>query len=106
MEKLIKALNRCAEVCDACAKSCLDEKQFVRMQHCILQTAACRYVCLYISDRLKVDPDDAAGYLIFGQKVCDACAHECSKYPHPHCVRCAQECARCAAICLQPFSIR
>lgn len=97
----IQACNACADACDHCSVSCLDESNIAHMVRCITLDMDCAALC-----RL------AAGYMARGSEnisticqacadICNACADECEKHDHEHCKQCAQACRNCAEACRQ-----
>lgn len=100
-QSCIAACYACADACDHCAVSCLQEPEPRHMARCIALDMDCAQLC-----RL------AAGFMARGSaldsevcavcaQACNACARECEQHPMDHCQACAEACRRCAAECSQ-----
>ncbi len=98
-EEVILQLQRCITACEACASLCLDEDDVTPMAHCIELDRDCSDVCTLAANLLIRASEYSHEFLAFCEKVCRACAEECSKHEHEHCKKCAAECTKCAEAC-------
>jgi hypothetical protein len=96
---LIQQLLECANACENCGASCLDEKDVTAMAHCIELDRDCAEMCFLGAKLLIRDSEFSHEFLAFCEKVCRSCADECGKHEHEHCKRCAEECLKCAEAC-------
>ena len=98
-EKLVTVAGKCAEACERCAASCLDEADIAAMTDCIKLDRDCAEVCRLISSvgaRGSRFTTLLAAVLV---DVCKACAEECARHDMDHCRVCASACRACAVAC-------
>lgn len=89
----------CADACDHCAVSCLNEQDPKSMARCIALDMDCAQACrLAASLMARGSPNDSAA-CAFCALLCEACTEECSRHPMDHCEACALACRRCAQAC-------
>jgi len=98
-EALIRQLLDCAQACESCGASCLDEQDVTPMAHCIELDRDCADLCYLAARMLTRDSEFAHELLALCEKACRHCAQECGKHHHEHCKRCAEECRKCAEAC-------
>lgn len=96
---LIAQLLDCAEACETCASSCLDEIDVTPMAHCIEIDRDCADICILAAKLLARDSEFVHGLLATCEKACSRCADECSKHDHMHCIRCGEIAEMCAQAC-------
>lgn len=96
--ELIRVMGECVNTCNHCFSACLKEDDVKMMAACIKLDKECAEVCsftiLMLHNGMFIDK-----YLELCKSVCEACAEECGKYPHEHCVKCAEKCRECAEKC-------
>lgn len=90
----------CADACDHCAVSCLNEPDPKPMARCIALDMDCAQTCrLAAALMARGSPNDSAARA-FCALVCEACAEECARHSMmEHCQACALACRRCAQAC-------
>ncbi|WP_336204440.1 four-helix bundle copper-binding protein [Nonomuraea sp. LPB2021202275-12-8] len=102
----VHALFDCAQICTACAGSCLGQEQLALLRTCIRTALDCADLCeataRALSRRLGYDADLTRAQLRACIEICFRCAEECERHAseHEHCRVCAEDCRRCAASCL------
>lgn len=96
---LIEQLLNCAEACENCGASCLDEEHVTPHAHCIELDRDCADICFLAAKLLIRDSELAHDFLTICEKACRLCAEECSRHEHEHCKKCAEECIKCADAC-------
>jgi hypothetical protein len=98
---LIKTLNDCAAACNHCADACLDEENIAHMVDCIRTDRVCAETCSSTAKILSMSFGPLDELLKFCERVCGACAEECSQHDHDHCQACAKACKTCQEACLR-----
>lgn len=98
-QKLIHALGNCINHCNYCADACLDEEDVKMMVDCIRLDRVCAEVCSSLNQILVTGYSDVDDLVRYCQKICNACADECSKHTTQHCKDCAEACRACAEEC-------
>lgn len=95
----IAACYACADACDLCAVSCLNEPEPQHMARCIVLDMDCAQTCRLAAGFMARGSgfDNAACALCAG--ICEACAAECEKHDTDHCQACALACRLCAEEC-------
>ncbi|MEO7497649.1 MAG: four-helix bundle copper-binding protein, partial [Massilia sp.] len=91
--------NACADTCDRCAASCLQEQDVGMMAHCIALDMDCAQLCRLAASYMARGSERAAAVCRACAEVCEACGEECGKHQMDHCQQCAQACRACAAEC-------
>ena len=97
--ELISALGNCINHCNYCADACLEEENVKMMVNCIRTDRVCAEVCSTLAQVLATKFEDVDDLVRYCQKVCNACADECSQHDHKHCQDCAEACRKCAEAC-------
>lgn len=98
-QNLIHALGNCINHCNHCADACLDEDDVKMMVKCIRLDRVCAEVCSTLNQVLATGYSDIDDLVRYCQKICTACAEECSKHEAQHCKDCADACRKCAEAC-------
>lgn len=98
-EHCINACNKCADTCDHCSVSCLEEPGVEKMTRCIRLDMDCAAVCRLAAGAMARDSEYASSICRLCAELCEACAEECEKHNHNHCRECAQACRECAKAC-------
>lgn len=99
-EALTQKLLECANACDHCAASCLEEANVEMMAECIRLDMECAAICKATAQLVHLGSNHANAACQLCADICNACAEECEKHDHDHCQRCAAECRHCAEQCL------
>jgi hypothetical protein len=91
----------CAALCTSCADACMAED--MDMRQCIRSCLDCADVCTATASlairRTGRNAEVLRMMLETCERVCVACASECARHSHAHCVLCAEMCQECAADC-------
>lgn len=95
----IEACNACADVCDFCAASCLQEQDVKMMARCIALDMDCAQICRLAAGYMARGSEFAKAVCKLCADVCEACSGECRKHQMSHCQQCAAACQRCADEC-------
>lgn len=100
----IAACYACADACDHCATSCLQEDYVEAMATCIHLDRFCAEICrMAASFMAKTSGVGHEGYVNqlceLCAQICDDCAEACEKHEAEHCKACAAACRTCAAEC-------
>ena len=98
-KELTHTLYDCINHCNYCADSCLEEEDVAKMRDCIRTDRVCAEVCSSLSQILATSYPDILGLVEYCEKICRACARECAKHEHGHCLECAEACRKCAEAC-------
>lgn len=98
-ESCIEACNVCADVCDHCAASCLQENDVKMMARCIALDMDCSQICRLAASYMARGSEFVTAICHLCAEMCEACADECAKHQAQHCQECAQACRRCADEC-------
>lgn len=98
--KLIQVINQCADTCDYCASSCLQEKDVTMMANCIRLDMECASICKTTALLLHLESNHVNAACQLCADICSACADECEKHEHEHCKKCAAICRECAEQCM------
>lgn len=104
-QELIQRLLNCAQACEHCATSCLQEENVGMMAKCISLDRDCSDICFQAARLLMRESNIAAQLLSVCEEICRACAEECSKHEHDHCQQCAESCNACADACHEHRSV-
>ncbi|MEG9250033.1 four-helix bundle copper-binding protein [Arthrobacter sp. Soc17.1.1.1] len=92
----ITALTECAQTCTSCADACLAEDDPSHLIACIRRNQDCADLCRVTANMLtrRTDQDETLlkQVLLACRTACNACAIECGKHDHPHCMICADVC--------------
>ena len=99
LKACITAWYQCAEACDHCAASCLQEPDIDMMRGCIGLDMQCAAICRLAAQFMTLDSEHARQLCQVCADVCQACAEECGQHQHDHCQHCAQACRQCAEAC-------
>lgn len=99
-ETLIQTIIQCANACDHCTSSCLQEKHVAHLTVCIQRNMECASVCRATAQLLHFGSDHANAACQLCADICNACAEECEKHEHDHCQKCAAACRKCAEECV------
>lgn len=97
---LPEMLLKCAEQCEYCATSCLQEDNVEEMSRCIRLDLECSSICSTTAHLLNLGSDHADAACQLCADICNACAEECEKHHHEHCRECAVMCRECAEQCI------
>lgn len=97
----IAECNRCADICDYCATSCLSEENVAMMARCIRLDMDCAAQCRIAAGVMARESEHAVAICQLCAQICEACAEECEKHDHQHCKQCASACRQCANACFQ-----
>ena len=95
----IEACLKCASICNQCAVACTYEKDVTMMAACIRLDMECAALCYATAQLMSMGGSQAARLAGICADLCEACAAECGKHHHEHCVLCAQACKACAEEC-------
>ena len=95
----IRACNLCADACDHCSVSCLEESNVSHMARCIRLDMDCAALCRLAAGYMARDSENVSTICRACADICEACADECAKHDHDHCQRCAEACRECARVC-------
>ena len=98
--RILQQLNACIAVCNICYKASLSGEDVGSMSRCIALTRDCADVCQLASAALARDSELIDSILKLCAEACQACAAECEKHNHLHCLRCAEVCSHCVDICM------
>lgn len=101
-DPLIQILTKCANACDHCAASCLQESHVEKMVVCILLDMECSTMCKAAAKLLQLGSDHSNAACQLCADICIACANECEKHDNEHCRKCAATCRDCAEQCMAP----
>lgn len=104
LKDAILACTECAQVCNACADSCLSEEMLGDLVACIRTDLDCAEICATtaaVLSRSGATGPAAATLLQACVTACAACAEECTQHAsmHEHCRICAEACRRCLNAC-------
>lgn len=98
--ELMKAVLTCAQACNHCFDSCLEEENIDMVRECIRLDRECADICnlvLSFSGREGAVRNDL---LSLCATICQACGNECEQHHHmQHCQECAETCFHCAKLC-------
>ncbi|WP_066508531.1 four-helix bundle copper-binding protein [Rufibacter sp. DG15C] len=95
----IDALLACIAACDHCATACLQEEEVKKMARCIHLDLDCADYCGLAASFLSKGSEHARLVLRQCVEICEACAVECERHAHEHCIACAQACRNCIEAC-------
>ncbi len=95
----IDSCIRCAEACEFCATSDLNEPDVKLVLSCAQINRECAEVCWTSASLMSMDSQFAKQFCRLCADICDACATECERHNIDHCKRCAQACHSCAEEC-------
>lgn len=98
-QEIIDECYQCAEACDHCAASCLNEEDIGMMKACIRLDIQCAAMCRLAAQFLAIQSGYAQQICYLCADICTACAEECSQHQHDHCQYCAKRCRQCADMC-------
>ena len=107
LAETLDTLNRCAQICRACADACLAEEDVASLTICIRTDLDCADVCSTTAAILTRQTDTnwniVRSQLKTCIQACQICAAECQQhaYHHEHCRICAEACAECEQACQQ-----
>jgi len=103
--QVLEALAQCAQVCRACADSCLAEEHVGKLRRCIRTDLDCADVC-DATAALLVRQTETPNEIVHAQLhacilACQVCGHECERHAnmHEHCRVCAETCRHCQERC-------
>ncbi|TKV26164.1 four-helix bundle copper-binding protein [Arthrobacter sp. NamB2] len=92
----ITALIECAQTCTSCVDACLAEDDLPHLVACIRRNRDCADLCRVTADTLTrrtlLNVMLLKQLLLACRTACNACAIECGKHDHPHCMICADVC--------------
>jgi hypothetical protein len=94
----IEACQLCLRACHACAAADVQEPHG-GMAQCVLINLDCAAICAAMLEALERRSVHHGDFCALCAHLCRACAAECAKHDHPHCVRCREACERCAEAC-------
>ena len=97
-ESLIKMLYECAAACQKCISGCLNDDPNM-MANCIKTDLDCADICITTATFLARNSVHGKHLLAECIEICKACATECEKHKHQHCIDCAIACRECIAAC-------
>lgn len=98
-ELIIKALSQCVAACEFCATSCLDEPSVKDLTKCIRLDRDCADICSLAIKFLSRNSERATSIVELCVVLCAACAEECERHGHDHCIECAEACRHCEQSC-------
>jgi hypothetical protein len=98
-QSCIDACYGCAQACDHCAISCLQEQDVKMMARCIALDMDCAAACRFAASYMSRDSEVVEKACAMCAEICRMCADECAKHQMEHCRNCAQACRRCAEEC-------
>src|SRR6185436_5247410 len=96
--KIKNISQRCIDLCRKCVEECRSnagECKEKGMSECERLSIACAAACRKVIVTRKITSD----LLQQCADACFACATECEKYDHPHCIACARACRLCEEEC-------
>jgi hypothetical protein len=97
---LVNALNNCANACNYCTASCLQEPDVNRMAMCIKLDIDCAALCSLTASFLARNSVHGEHLLSECAELCNLCANECERHPRMlHCTECAEACRQCEEAC-------
>ena len=97
--KLLKALYDCAIACDECFSGSLKTHDIHMMAECMRLNIECAQICRLTGTFIAQGSEYAPELANVCCDVCAACAQECEKHLHDHCIACAQICRSCEEAC-------
>lgn len=103
--RVIEQALECAQICRACADSCLAEEQIAMLRQCIRLDLDCADVCdttaKLAGRRTGSNEELILNMLQVCADACAKCAEECERHAgkHEHCRICAETCRRCETAC-------
>jgi len=95
----IDACNNCANACDHCSTACLQEDNVADMERCIRLDIDCAALCRFAAAAMARSSEHVSDICRLCATLCEACATECGKHQHSHCLECADACRSCAETC-------
>ena len=95
----IDACNDCADACDLCVASCLQESDVGMMARCISLDIDCAQICRMTAGFLARQSELLDILCETCAEICEACGDECERHESQHCKDCADACRRCAEEC-------
>ncbi|MFD3156313.1 four-helix bundle copper-binding protein [Haloimpatiens sp. FM7330] len=98
-QKCIDMCFECAQACEFCATSCLNEPDPKTMERCIKLDRDCADICTISAQYMARDSEFSIEICSVCAKICRACGTECAKFPQEHCKNCEDICNRCATEC-------
>ncbi len=98
-ELIIKALSQCVAACEFCATSCLNEPKVKDLSKCIRLDRDCADICSLAIKFLSRNSERATSIVELCVVLCAACAEECERHDHDHCIECAEACRHCEQSC-------
>lgn len=104
-QSCISACLECAQECEHCANSCLDERDLTKMVECIRLDRECADICWTVAAMMSRGSRFVHDLCEHCAEICDACGAECRKFKMDHCQRCADACERCADECRKMASV-
>jgi hypothetical protein len=104
-DKMISELEACAQACNVCFTSCLNEEDVSLMARCIELTRECAEACQIAASMVARDSENADKFLRLSAEITMACDEECSKHQLEHCQNCAKICRRCSVLCLERAAV-
>lgn len=97
---LLHALTNCANACNYCTASCLEEADVKMMANCIRLDIDCAAICSLTASLIARDSVHGKHLLQECAEVCARCAAECEKHKKmQHCADCATACRACEEAC-------
>jgi hypothetical protein len=96
---LAYACNACADACDHCAASCLQEDNVKMMARCIALDIDCAQICRLAASVMARGSEMSPQVCEVCALICEACGEECARHEAAHCQECAEACRRCAQEC-------
>lgn len=98
IDSLIKLLYECAAACQKCVSGCLEEDAD-KMKACIITNLDCADICIATATFLARNSIHGKHLITECIEICRACAIECEKHRHQHCIDCAIACRECVIAC-------
>lgn len=102
---LITELLSCAQHCNICADSCIEEEKVAQMRECIRRNLDCADSCLVTSAQAgRIGRNETNSFRIQVEAcmtACRVCAEECEKHADnaEHCRICGEACRHCEQAC-------
>lgn len=98
-QKCIDICLDCAQVCEFCVTSCLNEADPKEMAYCIKLDRDCADICILSAQFMARDSIFSKRLCLICAQICRACGEECAKFSQIHCQNCADICNDCATEC-------
>ncbi|WP_336296901.1 four-helix bundle copper-binding protein [Clostridium aestuarii] len=98
-QKCIDICLECAQVCEFCATSCLNEPDPKTMARCIKLDRDCADICVLSAQFMARDSEFSKVICSLCANICRTCGQECANFTQEHCKKCEDICNRCAVEC-------